>query len=201
MENVKISISYGNSKMGKIPSVSLPPVVTCQSGCTCAKKCYAVKLCRIYKNVKQAYDRNLDIFYSNPVEYWKQINDVLSVSRFFRYHVSGDIVSYDYFAKVVESALNNPNCDILMFTKKYYIVNSYIFNHGTLPKNLHVIFSEWDGMFLENPYNLPVSRVIFRGNETPENANICTGNCLECAKNNRNCWNMKNGESVYFHEH
>lgn len=50
----KISISNGNSKMGLIKSVSLPPVVTCAKGCPCANDCYAVKLQRIYKTVKSA---------------------------------------------------------------------------------------------------------------------------------------------------
>lgn len=34
----KISISPGNQKMGYIPSVSLPPIITCANGCKCAKK-------------------------------------------------------------------------------------------------------------------------------------------------------------------
>lgn len=197
----KISISRGNSKMGEIPSVSLPPVITCAANCTCAKKCYAVKLCRIYKNVKASYDRNLNIWETSPAEYWKQVNDILSVSRFFRFHVSGDIPNYTYFLYMIDSAKNNPHCDILVFTKKYDIINTHLSTGEKLPKNLHIIFSEWEGMPTPNLYNMPVSRVIFRGQDTPENANICPGNCLECAKHKINCWNMKNGESVYFHEH
>lgn len=34
----KLSISPGNKKMGAIPSVSLPPIITCPTGCKCAKK-------------------------------------------------------------------------------------------------------------------------------------------------------------------
>lgn len=196
----KISVSRGNSKMGEIPSVSLPPVITCASGCTCAKKCYAVKLCRIYKNVKESYARNLEMWENSPAEYWRQVNDILSVSRFFRFHVSGDIPNYTYFLYMIDSAKNNPHCEILVFTKKYDIINTHL-SHDRIPANLHIIFSEWDGMKIENPYNMPVSRVIFRGQETPENVNVCPGNCLECAKNKINCWNMKNGDSIYFHEH
>ena len=55
MKNNIVSISKGNSKMGAIPSVSLPPCITCNPTAPCFKKCYAVKLSRRYKTVKTAY--------------------------------------------------------------------------------------------------------------------------------------------------
>lgn len=70
-----------------------------------------------------------------------------------------------------------------------------------LPSNLHILFSEWTGMDMDNHHNLPVAHVIFKGEEPMANWNICTGNCLECAKANKNCWALKNGEHVAFHEH
>ena len=66
----KISISLGNQKMGYIPSVSLPPVVTCANGCKCANKCYAARLCKIRKTVREAYERNLQILNTDPAAYW-----------------------------------------------------------------------------------------------------------------------------------
>ena len=196
-----ISISKGNRKMGEIKSVSLPPVVTCANNCTCAKKCYAMKMCRIYKNVKASYDRNLEILINDKNEYWNQVSDAMCTSRFFRMHVSGDIPNYEYLLDMIETAKNNPHCDILTFTKRYHFINTFINNGGVIPKNLHLIMSEWEGMTLENQHNLPVAHVIFKGEEPKENWNICTGNCLECAKKNVNCWSLKNGEHVAFHEH
>lgn len=198
---MKISISKGNKKMGEIKSVSLPPIITCAENCTCAKKCYAAKLCRLYKNVKESYNRNLEILNNNPDEYWNQISDALCTSRFFRFHVSGDIPTYDYFIKMVETVRNNPHCDVLVFTKRFGFVNKALDNGVEIPSNLHILFSEWEGMTMNNPYNLPVAHVIFKGNNPESNWNICTGNCLECAKNNKNCWALKNGEHVAFHEH
>ena len=141
--NVKaVSISRGNRKMGAIPSVSLPPVITCAAGCPCAKKCYAVKMCRIYKNVKASYQNNLEILYSNPELYWQQIRAAVKMSRYFRFHVSGDIVDDLYFLDMVYTAQENPHCEILAFTKCYDIVNGYLDQrNGYLPKNLHIIFS------------------------------------------------------------
>lgn len=197
----KVTISKGNIKMGEIKSVSLPPIMTCAENCTCAKKCYAARMYRRYKNVKDSYNRNFEIFNNNPNEYWEQVNDALCTSRFFRFHVSGDIPTYDYLLGMVNAAKNNPHCDILVFTKRYSFVNKMLDNGVEIPKNLHILFSEWSGMHMENPHNLPVAHVIFKGEEPKANWNICNGNCLECAKKGQNCWTLENGEHVAFYEH
>ena len=53
--NQKISISRGNSKMGAIPSVSLPCRVTCNQNAPCFKKCYAARIELRYKESRNAY--------------------------------------------------------------------------------------------------------------------------------------------------
>lgn len=205
--NVKrVSISKGNRKMGAIPSVSLPPVITCAAGCPCAKKCYAVKMCRIYKNVKSSYDRNLDILNNDWNEYWRQVREAVKMSRNFRFHVSGDIPNAAYFKEMVITAKQNPHCEILAFTKCYDIVNAYIETAGDLPSNLHIIFSLWDTAWnvrVKNPHDLPMSAVIFKGAEhTAEYfEKICPGNCFECAARGCGCWTLQNGETIAFYEH
>lgn len=200
MEN-KISISNGNSKMGKIPSVSLPPVKTCASGCPCAQKCYAVKLCRIYKTVKNAYDHNLSIWETDPDGYFSQVSNAMKMSRFFRMHVSGDFPTFDYFLKFIDTVRENPHCEVLVFTKRYSFVNAFLFCGKTLPENLHLIFSDWCGMRIENPYNLPIAHVVFKGGEPLNSWKECTGNCETCARSGSGCWGLKNGEHVFFWEH
>ena len=201
MEKTAISISKGNVKMGEIKSVSLPPVITCAENCTCAKKCYAMRMYRRFKNTKESYNRNLEIFTTDPTEYWNQVNDTLCTSRFFRFHVSGDIPTYKYLLDMVETVRKNPHCDVLVFTKRYNYVNKALDSGVEFPKNLHILFSEWNGMNMYNPHNMPIAHVIFKGKEPKANWNICTGNCLECAKANVNCWALQNGEHVAFHEH
>ena len=202
-DEIKVSISNGNSKMGKIPSVSLPPITTCPKGSPCAKRCYAKRLYNRYPSVKSAYDTNLAIFEQMPNRYWYQIDQTLKVSRFFRFHVSGDIPTDGYFHRMVELAWNNPHCEILAFTKQYEIVNNYITEHIPLPfpSNLHIIFSEWGNQKPTNPYNLPTAAVIFKGSEPDENWKICGGNCAECACRGVGCWELKNGETIAFYEH
>lgn len=201
MDNNKISISPGNSKMGYIPSVSLPPVVTCANGCTCANKCYAAKLCRIYPSVRKAYQRNLDILNNNDLDYWQQVNKALNTTRYFRFHVSGDIVDAHYFNWMITSAENNPGTVILAFTKQYDIVNHAIDSGIKIPENLKIIFSAWPGMPMENPHNMPTAHVIFKGQEPADDWKICGGNCSECACRGVGCWELKKGECIAFYEH
>ena len=198
---MKISVSKGNSKMGAIPSVSLPPVVTCAKGCPCAKKCYAMKLCRIYPSVRKAYQRNLDILTADPVSYWEQVSEQMKMTRFFRFHVSGDIVSYMYFSMLVGAVEKNPHCETLVFTKRFDIVNRWIDDNGELPENLHLIFSDWIGLDVPNPHKLPLAHVIFKGEEPHDDWKICGGNCSECACRGVGCWELKRGEHIAFYEH
>ena len=201
MNDNRISISPGNTKMGAIPSVSLPPIVTCPKGCPCAKKCYAAKLCRLRPSVKAAYQRNLDIYNADPVAYWLQVKAAACTTRFFRFHVSGDIIDAQYFAGMRTTAAELPGTHFLAFTKNYKVVNDYLNAGGRIPKNLHIIFSEWPGLDIPNPYKMPTAAVIFKGEQPAENWKICGGNCAECACRGVGCWELKKGETIAFYEH
>lgn len=202
MKNMnQVSISNGNSKMGLIPSVSLPPIKTCVNCKECSKDCYAAKLCRIRKTVREAYENNLRILKTDPKSYWIQVRSAVAISHYFRFHVSGDILNDDYFAEMVDIAESFRYCEILCFTKNYKVVNRYLANYD-LPENLHVIFSAWGKKVRPvNPYNLPVSEVIFPDTEVPDNWKICGGNCTECACRGIGCWTLRNGETIAFYKH
>ena len=201
-----VCISKGNRKMGAIPSVSLPPIITCPKGCPCSAKCYAAKMCRIYPTVKASYNRNLDILNNNWDEYWSQVRTAIRMTKYFRFHVSGDIPNASYFKEMVITAKANPGTHILAFTKQYDIVNHYIDTFGELPENLHLIFSMWDNAWnanIHNPHNLPMSAVIFKGAEWKADYidKICGGNCSECACRGVGCWELQKGETIGFYEH
>lgn len=197
----KVSISPGNQKMGAIPSVSLPPVITCPKGVPCARKCYAAKLCRIYPTVKNAYQNNLDILNDNYYHYFEQVAQAAKMTKYFRWHVSGDIPNYTYLVWMVDIAKQLPGTEFLAFTKNYKDVNRYITYEEKLPDNLHVIFSEWEGLTIPNPHNLPTAAVIFKGSKPAPNWKICGGNCSECACQGVGCWELKQGETIAFYEH
>ena len=200
INNNMVSISKGNSKMGFIPSVSLPPVITCAHGCACAKKCYAAKLCRIYGTVRKAYARNLDILKNDMDDYFTQVKAAAIVTKYFRFHVSGDIPDMNYLDRMVKLAQDLPGTTFLAFTKQYNFVN-YFLQYAAIPDNLKIIFSEWPGMPMKNPHNLPVAHVIFKGQEPADDWKTCGGNCSECACRGVGCWELKNGEHIAFYEH
>lgn len=198
----KLAISQGrNKKMGDIPSVSLPPVITCKNCESCAKKCYAAKLCRIYPSVKKSYDNNLAILKEDRDSYFAQIELTATFNRFFRYHVSGDIIDSDYLDRMCKVARKCKGTAFLAFTKNYEDVNAYFNNHKK-PRNLQIIFSlPFDGSRIENPHNLPTAGVILKGQEPARNWKICGGNCMECASCGIGCWELKKGETIAFYEH
>ena len=200
-----VSISRGNAKMGDIPSLSLPPIITCsKEACKfCGKKCYAAKITRLRpKTVGAAYQRNLNILKTDPEQFWREVDAALMINRFFRFGVSGDIYDKDYFANMVRLARKNSHCQILCFTKQFDIVNDYLAEHK-LPKNLHLIFSAWRGMTMKNPYNLPEAHVFYKDGFTTakDGARFCSGDCSSCAITNENCWSLKNGQQILLKEH
>lgn len=198
-----VKISRGNSKMGSIASVSLPAGITCRKDCACREKCYAMKLERIRPAVRNAYRTNLDLLLNDPGTYWREVEASVMMSRFFRFHVSGDIPNDAYLHKMVMIARRNPHCEILCFTKKYGIVNRYISEFGPLPENLHMLLSAWKGTQMENPHNLPEAHVRYRDGSTTARIDAvqCSGNCTECAMTDGGCWGLKNGQQVVFNEH
>lgn len=217
-----VKISPGNSKLGAIPSVSLPALKTCRS-CACNEKCYALKLERIRKTVREAYQHNLEVLTYNNDTYWREVEASIMMTRYFRFHVSGDIPDRDYLEHMIRIAKCQQHCEILCFTKKFEMVNEYIETkadelginlpprtaHGRalfqtiLPNNLHLIFSAWPGLEMKNPYNLPEAHVRFRDGTTTARTDAveCSGNCTECATTDDGCWVLKNGEQVVFNEH
>lgn len=200
---MNVKISQGNAKLGAIPSVSLPAGLTCRSDCECGKKCYAKRLERRRPSVREAYKHNYELLQNDPATYWRETEASIMMSRFFRFHVSGDIPDVYYFNHMLEIAKRNPHCEILCFTKKYDIVNSFLAVGTVIPQNLHIIYSAWRGLKMDNPYGMPEAHVRYRDGATTAHAGAveCGGNCTECALTDGGCWTLRDGEEVVFNEH
>lgn len=197
-----ISISRGNSKLGEIPSVSLPPIKTC-GAVPCSKKCYAERIAVRRRNVKDAWEKNFAALKNDPDTYWREVEASIKMSRFFRFHVGGDIPDAEYLAHMFSVARRNKHCKILCFTKKYEIVNRYLSAGARKPANLLLVFSVWPGLTCNNPFNLPEAHVRLRNGETtaPTGAVECSGNCTACGITDSGCWVLKKGQAVVFNEH
>ena len=191
---MKVKISDGNSKLGKIPNISLPPVKACGNCEECAKDCYALKFFRMYPTVRNAWSGNWNCYKKSPVDYWDSIRQYLSkkAPKYFRWHVAGDVVDQDYLDKMSEIARDNPDTTFLVFTKMYEL------NYANVPDNLSVIISAWPGKELFNPSGLPVA-YMQDGHETRvENAIECPGLCQTCGM----CFQLqKLGKNVVFDKH
>lgn len=201
--DISVSVSPGNRKTGWIPSVSLMPYITCPAACkgTCDGKCYAGKLCAIYKTTLQSYARNVAIWQVKPDLYFNTIKAVAMQNRFFRYHVAGDIPNSVYFAWMVQIAKDVPGCTFLAFTKRYNIVNEWIDANGPLPSNLKILFSGWSNLKPINPHGLPETTV-YGKHETPDPAwLLCGGNCSECSCRGCGCWKVESGDVIAFEIH
>ena len=199
---VKLSISSGTEKMGAVPSVSLLPFITCPGRCTgsCSRECYAAKIANLRKSVLEAYARNTALVMDRPEIFWAGVNAAMAGTRFFRFHVSGDIVNGEYFENLVNACRNNPHCETLVFTKRYEIVNAWMKKNGALPENLHLLLSGWENLKPINPHKLPETNVF--GKEGPrDDWKVCGGNCFECGCRGVGCWQAKNGETIAFKKH
>jgi hypothetical protein len=206
-EPVKIHISAGNMKLGAIMNISLPPVATCHNCSSCKNYCYAVRSYNRLPDTAAAWNENYWLFISNPDKYFNEISKAVKLQRFFRWHVSGDIIDYDYFKGMIRVALENPKVEFLAFTKAYDIVNRCIECGWEIPENLHLLFSAAPGNKMENPHRIPECHINF---EDPalntycggaEYEYHCTGNCTECAINGCGCFFLKPGDVTIINQH
>ena len=197
----QISISRGNSKMGAIPSISLPACTTCNPDAPCFRQCYARRLSARRASVRDAYARNLEILQRDPAAYWLQLRAAAVTVRYFRFHVSGDIPNADYFLEMINTARALPGTVFLAFTKQYQIVNDYLDAGGDIPSNLKIIFSNWGIWKCQNPYGLPVCEIVFRWQQPAPAWKICGGNCTACACAGIGCWELKRGETIAIYQH
>lgn len=203
---MEVKISLSNSKLGMIPSVNLPPIVTCRENCPCAGECYARKGHFLFENVKESMRSNLVLYKRDSEKYFNEIrrfvNNGLFSYSYFRWHAAGDIVDKDYLTGMVRVAKELPSTKFLAFTKKFEMVNDYLTEKGSFPRNLNLVLSAWGDSFpLKNLHCLPIAYVRFKDGAQnkmiPSTAAECSGDCSTCLQ----CWNIKCGQSVVFNKH
>lgn len=196
--HLKVSFSQGNNKIGRVLNVSILPILSCWFACGCDKFCYDIKAClRFAENVLGARAKNFVLATECRDDFFAQIDEKMSrrkKNKLMRWHVGGEIIDYDYFCRMVESAWKHPDYTaIWTYTKKYSIVNQYIAEHGgawqvAFPNNFKVMFSEWRGYPIDNPYGLPVFHTIDPTEDAiPEKMWRCPGNCDVCKETHRGC--------------
>lgn len=203
VEQIKLCLSTGNRKIGRVMNVSLPPILSCSNCKECKFLCYDIKACMRYpETVVDARIRNLVILQKDRNEYFNRIEQAISrrrTNKYFRWHVAGDIVDIDYFDRMVGIAARHPDFKFWTYTKNYSVINDWVAEHGrdAIPSNFSIMFSEWRGMPMENPHGFPEFRVVFKDEKRPTGF-YCPGNCDKCKQSGRGCIAR---ETVYCMEH
>lgn len=111
-------ISAGNGKTGDTGSFDLPPVSHCPGKTElCARLCYAVNMCGVYKGVAAKYERNAS-FAESP-EFARYMIRMVPVRGVFRIHVSGDFYSVDYVRKWIQIATRRSDVVFYCYTRSW----------------------------------------------------------------------------------
>lgn len=192
-----VYISQGNTKLGRIPSVSLDPHIVCKDkGLPCFKLCYANKA--YLKTARKTWRNNTNLYTTDPNRYFESIYGYLlwRKPKLFRWHVAGDIPDMDYLDKMVEIANKLPDIKFLCFTKRYWLLNNY---EKEIPHNLVVVFSSWPNLEIDNPKGFRVAWLYDENDDRiPNDAVECFGSCEQCGV----CWNLPSlGKDILLHLH
>ena len=200
----QLHISTCVSKLGaNIPSVNLPPVVTCRKDAPCYKKCYARKGRFCFPRNKNYLEQNLHKWETDPKGFEINVKLAALPVKFFRWHSSGDIPDMKYLEMMVRVAIETPDTHFLCFSKKYEMVNEWLDKFGNFPPNLNIVYSAWGNFIPENPHHLPMAYIKLRKESCniPEDAHHCPKYCGDCVMTGCSCWDLRRGESVFFDEH
>ena len=139
-------VSPGNSKLGKLPNVSLVPGRDCRNCKACIGTCYAMKAYKAWPSVKANWTENSDLLRTDPDAYFTEVRAYLTRTSpvLFRIHVAGDFVSLDHILDWVLVAQDYPSVRFLAFTKSFDLLP----DPTELPRNLSVVVSLFPGMEL-----------------------------------------------------
>jgi hypothetical protein len=200
---MKIHISYGNSKLGRVANISLWTIGTCPPKALCRHECYA-KLLERYHRVEKPWKENFQLFVMDEGDYFSQLKRFLKgyQGKYFRYHVGGDIPNQTYLRYMKEIATDFPQIVFNCYTKRYGL------NFLNTPSNLIILISCWPGMDLP-PEELRRFTWFWyqNGAETriPSSHFVCRRDCPACMK----CWDpfsertdivtKKHGQMRLFH--
>jgi len=220
---MKLTISPGNSKIGRIPNVSFLPVVTCANNVPCREKCYACGSVTAYaKSVIPAWGQNTMLYVLQPAKFWSELHAWFDVRRamgrpqYFRWFVGGDIPDFRtgeaalFVDNMVGLAALNPQTIFRSWTKRTSAMERYLElrGRGHSVKNLQIGWSVWPGHIPEvsSEYSFHnISLGIYKpkvkivdpvADRLSRGARTCPGGCSNC----KLCWGTKRVK-VIFNEH
>lgn len=202
----------GLSKPSKMPGLSYGiPAAECKVGAILRKRrntvcgtCYAFKGMYVFRNVRTAQYRRLEIL-SADLDTWAENMTALlrlkyrakrGPDRVFRWHDSGDLQSLEHLSAIVRIANNLPDIRFWIPTREYATVREWARRFGAFPSNLTVRVSA--PMIGAAAVAIPgtVSSTVSSGIGHACPAQSQGNACVDC----RACWD-KSVESVDYHVH
>ena len=193
----KLYISAGNTKLGSIPNLSLPPITTCLPNVPCADKCYAKFAYLRFAKTRAAWDANLTFWREDPVGFALALNTYLDKRKpvYFRWHVGGDIPDPKYAVMMDAVAFAHPRTQFLCYTRT--LTKSY-------QPNLTIVVSHWleeHQLDSERPNGWVITQkgahYLMLKTDKLYTIHSCQGSCKVC----HYCWYMKPGDLVVFKLH
>ena len=188
-DGMLLKISSGNSKLGNVPNLSLPPITSCRPDVPCHSKCYAKKFYQMWPSVKAAWDSNMQLYDEDPDRFFHDLIVWLTMNKppRFRLHVSGDFPDEMYFIRMCEAFEAQPQTQCLVFTKRYD------YPLRIAPENMKVVLSLWPGLTKpEIAEELPCAYLSHDVRvERLETIIKCRSGCVECGYA---CWNGLSSE-------
>ena len=207
MKSIKINgvtIQRGNSKMGNVMHINLPPPMTCKGRPCLTDGCYAMKFYKIRKEVKNSWDSNWEALVTDRHKYFESIAEAIGKvkPKMFRWHSAGDIPDINYLFRMEAVAVQFPDTKFMCFTKQLEIVFDAERMSTGMIRPIRYVLSGWPG------FNVPKQlRKMFPTawlcDERDPDPNIptdslpCSGGCETCGV----CWALKPGQSVMFLKH
>ena len=185
-------LTGGLSRPSKMPgwSYSLPAGAHCNvgkqllhvKGSVC-NDCYAQKGHYVFPAVTMAQLRRLEKVKFEPR--WVEAMTALIGSKrekYFRWHDSGDLMSFTHLDKIVQVAKNLPDYQFWLPTLEHVLVRNYLSLAGSFPPNLAVRLST--AMIDTAPISTPLctSSVVSDNSFTcpaSKQGNVC-GDCRMC---------------------
>lgn len=198
VDDVRVTVSTGNIKIGNVLNFSKMPILSCGNCKECHEICYDIKACAAYPSCLDSRCRNY-VLMLTPSGRDKAFAEILKRmtsrrakrNQYYRHDVGGELMDIDEIERLVNVAKARPDYFVWTYTKMHALVNMYVKAHGdsiaaAIPSNMCIMFSEWDGMPTINPYGFPVFVCELKaGNKDRSKEELnrmfhCPGNCNLC---------------------
>jgi hypothetical protein len=173
---MKLNISLGNSKLGKIPNISLPAIITCPKEVPCIEDCYCNSEVFYWKLAREKWRENWELYQANPYEYFEQLDKFLAKIKpaYFRYHVSGDCPDQNYADNMYLISMRYPDTQFLVFTKRF----DYDFHDMPNLKIKYSVWPMWTTHKKPKAYVITKEEIAKWGYD--KEYKICKGKCDDC---------------------